>query len=158
MGVKGESQFQTFENSVQKTVSCLGGDASLASHIDSDPSAEGIFDTFRDWVKTSQTRPNIMAFQTEAIWDLMASANDSALASRWLDVFNAYQWVVENPEQHRTAARISITSNWGEIGLLTPSAYIMPDPQQPYAPEIQMSTTKITWTGGGGPGREIEIR
>ena len=157
INVKGESQYATFEDSVQKTSSCLGGDPKLASPLDSDPTSESIFKTFQQWVETAGTRPNIMSFQTMTIWDLMNSANDSEVASRAADVQDAYQFIVENPEQHQTKARLVITSDWGEIGLLTPSAFIAPDPEHPATPEAFFSSTKITWTSNGASQRDVTI-
>lgn len=82
-------------------------------------------------------------------------AVDADVARRGPDVDKAYQWIVENPEEHLTTARLTITSNWGEIGILTPSAYLIQDPQNPLPPGAAISTTKVTWDSHGGVGEVI---
>ena len=84
------------------------------------------------------------------LWDLMAAANSPAVARRAGDVYKAYQWIVEHPEQHITRARLVITSDWGEVGLLTPSAYMVKDENQPDLPGLSISKTKVTWDSPHG--------
>ena len=157
IAVKGEAQYAEFEDSVQKTSSCLGGDPRLASPLGSDPSSDSVFETFKEWVNTTHTRPNVMSFQTMTLWDLMSGANDSEVAARGTDVQDAFSWIVENPEEHQTKARLTITSDWGEIGLLTPSAFILRDPAHPPPTEAFFSSTKITWTSNSASQRFVEI-
>ncbi|KAL8822703.1 MAG: hypothetical protein Q9191_006567, partial [Dirinaria sp. TL-2023a] len=157
INIKGESQYAEFEDSVQKASSCLGGDPELASPLDSDPSSDGVFETFKQWVNTTHTRPNLMSFQTMTLWDLMSGANDSEVAARGTDVQDAFSWIVENPEEHQTKARLTITSDWGEIGLLTPSAFILRDPAHSAPVEAFFSSTKITWTSNSASQRFVEI-
>ncbi|KAI4193184.1 MAG: hypothetical protein LQ350_008433 [Teloschistes chrysophthalmus] len=155
--VKSEKQFQTFEQSVMKSSSCLGGDPKLSANIGSNPSSDGIFETFQTWVKTADTNPKIMSFQTIALWDLMSAARSDVLAKRAPDIAKAYQWIVENPEQHLTKARMVISSDWGEVGISTPSAYILKDPSQPDIPGLLYSATKVSWTANGGPPTQMTI-
>lgn len=99
-----------------------------------------------------------MSFQSEALWDIMNSAADPLLASRGTDVYKAYQYIVEHPEQHFTRARMVITSDWGEVGLLTPSAYIVRDPLGENPDTTFLESTKISWINpGGGPARGATI-
>ena len=158
VSVRGSSQFQTFEQSVQKTSSCMGGDPDLSATISSNPEAESVFDTFQSWVASADMKPNVMSFSTMTLWDLMAAANDSAVARRARDVYKAYEWIVEHPEQHLTRARMVITSDWGEVGLLTPSAYIVRDENQTELPGLSISRTKVTWDSPHGvPQRGLTV-
>ncbi|KAL8898550.1 MAG: hypothetical protein Q9207_006640 [Kuettlingeria erythrocarpa] len=159
VNIKGSEQFHKFEQSVQKTCSCQGGDPALRNFLQNNPAGgDSPFETFREWVKTADTRPMVMSFETAQLWDMISAADDSELAARSPDLRKAYSWIVENPEQHFTKARLSITSNWGEIGILTPSAYIMQDPQQGPVPGATIGTTKISWqTSEGRPARDLHI-
>ncbi|KAL8808108.1 MAG: hypothetical protein Q9200_004411 [Gallowayella weberi] len=155
-GVKGSSQFRTFEGSMGKASSCKGGDRVLANSIDTNPRAEGIFDTYLKWIDSTNTQPNVMSFQTMYLWDLMVSAKDSELARRATDLRNAYQWIVENPKQHVTRARMVITSDWAVISLATPSAYIMRDISIPKPEGATFTTTAVEWNSGGR-GKMLDI-
>ncbi|KAL8919688.1 MAG: hypothetical protein Q9208_006641 [Pyrenodesmia sp. 3 TL-2023] len=159
INVKASEQYHKFEQSVQKTCSCQGGDPDLGNFLGGNPGGgDNPFETFEEWVKTADTRPMVMSFETAPLWDMVSAANDSELAVRSPDLKKAYSWIVENPEQHLTPARLSITSDWGEIGILTPSAYIVKDPKQGPVPGAQVGTTKITWDGtGGGAARDLHI-
>lgn len=75
-----------------------------------------------------------------------------------MDVQNAYQWIVSNPQVHQTKAVFTINSDWGEIGLLTPSTSIIPDPDAPVDPSLlnnlNFASTKITW--GNEPSHQYQ--
>jgi len=90
-----------------------------------------------------------MSVQIMTLWDLMSASDEPAVSSRSLDVQRAYEWIGANPQEHRTKCRFVINSDWGEIGLLTPSAFIMEDPDSPIDPSVKanliLSSTRITW-------------
>ncbi|KAL8677443.1 MAG: hypothetical protein Q9186_006129 [Xanthomendoza sp. 1 TL-2023] len=154
--VNGSSQFRTFESSMGKSSSCKGGDRVLANGLDTNPRAVGIFDTYLQWINSTNTLPNVMSFQTMYIFDLMEAAKDNELARRATDVRKAYQWIVENPKQHVTRARMVITSDWAVVSLSTPSAYIMRDISMPKPEGATFSTTGVEWNSGGR-GRELDV-
>ncbi|KAI4168387.1 MAG: hypothetical protein LQ343_006472 [Gyalolechia ehrenbergii] len=157
--VKGESQYGTFEESVQRSSSCFGGDPDLSVSLGANPGADGVYDTFLKWSATAARGPNVMSFHSEPLWNIMNSAVDPVLAKRGPDVQKAYQWLVEHPEQHFTRARLIITSDWGEFGLLTPSAYIVPDPMAEQKDGLNIESTKVSWVnpaGGAARGETIE--
>lgn len=83
------------------------------------------------------------------LWQLMSAANDSKVARRQRDVQMAYNWIVENPKQHITKATLTITSDWGAIDLLTPSAFFARDPLRPDKTGAFFSKNKIEWNSGG---------
>ena len=158
VSVRSSSQFKTFEQSAQKTSSCMGGDPDLSASITSDPQAESVFDTYQSWVASADRKPSVMNFATMTLWDIMAGANSSTLARRAREVYKAYQWIVTNPEQHLTRARLVITSNWGEVGLLTPSAYMIKDEGQPDLPGLSISRAKVSWDSPmGAAEREVTV-
>lgn len=76
----------------------------------------------------------------------MSAANSDAVSNRASDVQKAFEWIVSHPRTHVTKARFTINSDWAEIGLLTPSAFITQDPDNPYPTDNTVfSTTKIVW-------------
>lgn len=140
------NEYKIFSNTFQKICSCLGGDPSIARRIDSNPTGDTAFSLYQQWAATSHTLPGVMHLQTMALWDLMEDAEDSDVADRAVDVRKAYEWIVANPKEHVTNCRFVINSDWGEIGLLTPSAIIKENKNSPYPREnIIFSTTKILW-------------
>ena len=131
---------------MQKTCSCQGGDPSIAGKIASNPEDTGVYAAFQSWISSSRTLPDVMSMQTMALWDLMSAAISPEIYNRAADVQAAFQWIVEHPAVHETKCRFVINSDWGEIGLLTPSAFIIPDPNSPPPTDnIIFSSTKITW-------------
>ena len=83
-----------------------------------------------------------------ALWDLMSASVSPDMYNRAGDIQTAFQWIAENPALHETKCRFVINSDWGEVGLLTPSAFIIqdPDPSNPTPKDnINFATTKITW-------------
>ena len=75
----------------------------------------------------------------------MSAASSSKITDRVADVENAFKWIVSHPAQHKTKCRFIINSDWGEIGLLTPSAFIEEDPDSKPSTEFVLSSTKISW-------------
>ncbi|KAL8951509.1 MAG: hypothetical protein Q9222_002512 [Ikaeria aurantiellina] len=157
-GVNASAEYNVFEGSDQKTFSCKGGDAKLAASLASNIYDTSVFKTFSSWAETSGDNPKLHSFQTMTLWDLMAAANDSNVARRVRDVETAFNWIVENPKMHVAKAKLTIQSDWGEIDLLTPSAYFVKDDTRPApAGETFFSKNKISWTSpGGARTQEIE--
>ncbi|RYP14427.1 hypothetical protein DL765_006370 [Monosporascus sp. GIB2] len=149
VSVAGTDQYKSFSNKMQKICCCVGGDATLATAIISGATGDDdVYQKFREWVKTHQQHPSIISIQTVALWDVMSTSPDPEVSRRSRDVENAYLWIVSHPRRHRTKCRLTINSDWGEIGLLTPSAFILSDPDSPVQhPNVSISSTKIRWDG-----------
>lgn len=149
--VKSTDQYATFTNQMQKTVSCRGGDPSIAGKIISAPNNDTVFQTFQAWEATARTLPDIMSFSVLEIWVLMSISNNTLVASYADDVQNAFVWMVQNPQPHRTPVRMYIESDWGEFGLLTPSAYVdaatvvVSPPEDPGLNNTIATQTKVQW-------------
>lgn len=152
--VKGSSQFSKFQHSLQKLSSCRGGDPKLSARLSANPGAIDVWETFKKWANSADTVPNVMSFQTTLLSDIITNAANDQLAAYGVQVQRAYDYLVENPVHHLTLARMSITSDWGEIGLLTPSAYIRKTEGQADVDGLVYSTTKVTWALGAGLQRE----
>jgi len=80
----------------------------------------------------------------------MEFAKDDVVANYSRDVADAFTYLVEHPQIHRTACRITITSDWAELGLLSPSAFIEIDEKSPAPPRAVITSTKVSWNSGGG--------
>jgi hypothetical protein len=104
-----------------------------------------IYKDYNSWVESSRKNPGIMSMETVAIWDLMSAAADETIVNRASEVENAYKYITSNPAQHVTQCRFVVNSDWAEIGLLTPSAFIKPSPSSPAASDFTLSETKISW-------------
>lgn len=148
-GIKGSDEYNTFEGSVQKTCTCKGGNEKLGDNLQANVNAKDVFKTYTAWAQTTGQNPRLHSFQTMPLWQLMSAANDSKVARRQRDVQMAYNWIVENPKQHITKATLTITSDWGAIDLLTPSAFFARDPSRPDKTGAFFSKNKIEWNSGG---------
>jgi hypothetical protein len=144
--IKTQDEYKAFSNSLQKLCSCIGGDDTLATKIDSDPADSAVWANYQNWIPTVKANPAVTTFQTQALWDIMSFSSDNDVSGRAEDIQKAYDWICENPEDHFTKCRLTINSDWGEIGLLTPSATIVEDKDLPYNRDnTYFGRTKITW-------------
>ncbi|KAI0055777.1 hypothetical protein BV25DRAFT_1921516 [Artomyces pyxidatus] len=145
--VKSTDEYKTFSGYMQKTVSCFGGDSAAAGKLTTQPQDDNVYTWFTDWSKTARDRPDVTSLSLMEIWNIMALAADPGVSARSGDVQTAFQWIVTHPRTHRTKCRLSISSDWGEIGLLTPSAFIVNDPEGAVLPtNIQVfNGTKVRW-------------
>ena len=156
-GVEASSEFSTFEGTVQKTVTCKGGDEKLAANLQSNIYDPNVFKTYTSWAKTMGENPRLHSFQTMPLWQLISAANDSKVSGRVHDVESAYNWIVENPKQHITKATLTISSDWGTIDLLTPSAFFVNDPARPDTNGAFFSKNKIEWNSRGRGVQFVEV-
>ncbi len=92
--VKSTDQYSSFNNKMQKTVSCAGGNSTLSQFLVSAPNNDTVYNTFSQWVGSSQTAPDVMSFQLMELWTLMSAVADPAVEKRAPDVLNAYNWIV----------------------------------------------------------------
>lgn len=144
--VKSTTEFTTFDETAQRTCSCQGGDPSLATLFVSSPESKDVYTTFQSWVATSRELPDVMSFQIMTLWDLMSAAISPDVYNRAPDIQAAFQWVTAHPALHQTKCRFVVSSDWGEVGLLTPSAFIIPDPESPPPTDnVVFSSTKISF-------------
>ncbi|KAL8882062.1 MAG: hypothetical protein Q9192_007655 [Flavoplaca navasiana] len=156
-GIEGSSEFNAFEGTVQKTVTCKGGDEKLAADLQSDIYDPNVFKTYTAWAKTTGENPRLHSFQTMPLWQLISAANDSKVSGRVRDVESAFNWIVENPKQHITKATLTISSDWGTIDLLTPSAFFANDPSRPDTVGAFFSKNKIEWSSRGSGPQLVEV-
>ncbi|KAL8845789.1 MAG: hypothetical protein Q9221_009074 [Calogaya cf. arnoldii] len=155
--VKGSTEYNEFMESVQKTISCRGGDEKLQNTLEANIYDPEVFKTYKAWANTTGQNPRLNGFQTMPLWELMASALDKKVVARVHDVQTAYNWIVENPKQHITKATLTISSDWGTIDLLTPSAFFTRDKSHPDDTGAFFSKNKIEWNSRATGPRDVEI-
>jgi hypothetical protein len=143
--VTNTSDYKTFQSTVQKTCSCQGGDPRMAVTISGHPNDKNICKHYNDWVDTTGTMPNIMSMQTVALWEVLAASMDDELVDLSPSVEDVFRYIVAHPGVHKTKCRFVISSDWGEFGLLTPSAIIRPDEENPAGKDFLISPTKVSW-------------
>ena len=153
--IAGESQYKTFTQSMEKDLSFSGGDDSIAEYIVASPSAEGIYKVFLKWAATAKAYPKPTGFSTVPLWSLMFAAKDPVIRGYWQDFRNAYNHIVENPEVHRTAVRMTVSGSSGIFSLLTPSAYLEVDPNHSLPQDTVLTPTRLIY--GGFPQVDLSI-
>ncbi|KAI0055085.1 hypothetical protein BV25DRAFT_1922113 [Artomyces pyxidatus] len=147
LSIKSSDEYKQFSGFMQKTVSCFGGDPAIAGQLATQPQDEHVFTRFTTWANTARNTPDVMSLSLMEIWNLMSMASDSEVRDRADDIQSAFAWIVAHPRTHRTKCRFTVSSDWGEIGLLTPSAFILHDHEGPKLPDdVQVfNETKIRW-------------
>jgi hypothetical protein len=144
--VKMSEQFKSYSKEVNQSVSCEGGDSSLATSLSSGFREDNVFDTFSKWAHSTGKHPGIMSLQTATLWDAMTATWEPDIVKYAHDVEVAYNWIMENPQLHKTKCRFTINSDWGEFGITSPNAFVVQDPDHPPPSDnLSFSGTKITW-------------
>ncbi|KAL8858870.1 MAG: hypothetical protein Q9178_004548 [Gyalolechia marmorata] len=153
--IEATSQYQKYKGTAAKKCSCHGGNQTLRASINSNPSADGVFQTYLEWVESANTDPKVVGFKTQPLWEVLFESKDIELNRREGDVRRAYSWIVEHPKVHLTSVRLSITSDWGEFSLQTPGAFIKRNESAPIVEGSFFSSTKVTWANPAGLGNPV---
>ena len=61
----------------------------------------------------------------------------------WTDIQDAYEYIASHPATHLTNCRIIVNARTGGLDLLSPEAFIAPDPGHPVPKGVTLSGTKI---------------
>jgi hypothetical protein len=138
-------QYRTFHAGMQTSVDVRGGHRGLATSLTLDPTDLNLY---RDWVLGHHLQEaDLMSFQTQAIWNLMRTANDPDTAKAAQHVQDAYAYIVTHPAIHITHVQFSISAGWGTFGLLSPEAILAVDPAVKKAcpGQVTMETKTVRW-------------
>lgn len=148
-GAKEKETYRKFSSEMQKFINCSGGDKDLRGTLNSDVGTDAVAEPFKKWIKTADSNPDVMAFGLMDIWTLIGTLDDAKLADYSMELEKAFRYIVNNPKRHKTKARFVISSDWGELGLLSPDAFIIEDPEHPPAADLKdqliFNSTKIQW-------------
>lgn len=158
--VNSTQQFKVFENTMQKTCSCDGGNVTLGNSICAG-TKDNLWDVYSQWSLSTERLPHVTNLKTESLWSLMEFSTDDAIAGYADDISTAFDFIVSHPTVHQTAVAMTVNSDWAQFDLLSPSAYIVRDERNP-PPEgiVIFEKTKIQWKSPGGqvnPGHNIRI-
>jgi hypothetical protein len=146
ISIASTDQYKVFSKELMQQVSCRGGDATYASSLNTSFQADDVYIIFTKWVQTAHQNPGVMSFHTAPLWDVMTATFDPRIVKHSADVKMAYEWIMENPLPHWTNATVTINSDWGEFGITSPNATIIPDPQNPPPVDnIVFNGAKILW-------------
>ena len=143
MYVQAQKQYETFARSMQKTSSCSGGNSTLASAIGNNPAGEHVWDQFLEWKSSIGENPAVTGFTTQPLWNLVKSSNNSKYSHMWIDIEDAYEYIASHPATHFTNCRMIVNARSGGLDLLSPEAFIAPDPANPVPKGVILSSTKI---------------
>ena len=140
-----QKQFKEFLDERHEDVNCVGGDSHLAEQLVHNLADPDIISTFQSWSQSTDDAPTIISFFLMSLWDLMPFAMDPDVSGRAVDVQRAFEWTLEHPQEHWTEGTLSVSSDWGEILLLSPGAYFcLPEAGIPQLPgNVQVEPTKI---------------
>lgn len=115
------------------------------------PQAQNIHDTYTKWANTTLADIGPSRVKTVPLWSIVGKAKDAALRARAADLEAAYQYITTHPRYHRTECRLEINSDWGDLSLLTPSAYIEFEDDSEAPEGTYWSSTKIGWRDTASP-------
>lgn len=143
--IKSSSDYLTFDQQRGQSITCTGGDLSIAGKIQASPQSDNVYNNFLKWRSVADTNPDLMSVETVTLWDLLTGTVDIDLMNWASQVQTAFSYIVNNPSPHRTTARLVINSDWGEIALNSPAAYILPDddPNNTLPDGVVLSPTKV---------------
>lgn len=125
--------------------SCRGGNETEALLIEAKPESDDIKDHRSKWLETINANPNVITLSVQTLWEVM-SEGGAELKKCALEVEKAFNWICSNPQVHQTHCRFTVSSDWGEIALLNPSAFIKQEPKSPPPTNnVNFTSTKISF-------------
>lgn len=104
---------------------------------------------YNAWLDTTDTNPDIVSFQIEALWALYGISSDSTISGAGAELKKAYDYIVQTPKPKSLhQVTVQVISDWAIFDLLSPSAIININP--PIDPLITIpSTTRLQFGEGG---------
>lgn len=144
--VSTEAQYSIYSQNSQQLVSVKGGDPNLALQLHSDPRN---LSAYKAWLDTTDTNPDIVSFQIEALWALYGISPDSTISDAGVELKKAYDYIAQTPKPKSLhQVTVQVISDWAIFDLLSPSAIININP--PIDPLITIpSTTRLQFGEGG---------
>lgn len=119
-----EAQYQNFQRLSQRIIRIRGGNPDLAEALVQSPD----FSTFQQWTDSILHNPELVTFRASELWTLLRDAYDRTLRNSARHLQNAFEYISslrdDLPNDKHTWVAFEIDSNWGEFGILTPSAVI----------------------------------
>ena len=146
---KASVQYQQFLTDSVNSISATGGDPKLRDTLETHPNDPGINNTLNAWLASGPGSTDVVSFGTANLWDLMNDDRVPEAQQKWLDINSAFLYLANNPQTHITSCRLVINSDWGEVSLYTPNAYIQADPSVVSEPRTDVLENKIYFINDG---------
>lgn len=146
---KASVQYQQFLTDSLNTISATGGDPTLRDRLETHANDPGVNDTFDAWLASAPGSSDVVSFGMANLWDLMNDDRVPEAQQKWLDINSAFLYLANNPQTHITSCRLVINSDWGEVSLYTPNAYIQADPSVVSEPRTDVLQNKIYFINDG---------
>lgn len=152
-----EAQYWNFSRVSQRIVRIRGGSPGLADALVDSPD----FTTFQQWKESISGNPVLVTFTTIELWTLLHEANDEMLRASASNIQNAFEFLssIRKPNDKRTWITFEMESNWGEFGIVTPSAVIGGGYSDQFAVKqpLSLGPAKLAWGSPSSPTQDLIV-
>ncbi|KAI6027944.1 hypothetical protein PISMIDRAFT_457224 [Pisolithus microcarpus 441] len=143
--VFGEAQYWNFNRLSQRIIRIRGGNSDLADSLVLSPD----FPTFQQWTQSISDNAELITLRATGLWTLLRDADDAKLRASARNVQDAFEYLssLRQPNDKRTWITFELKSNWGEFGILTPSAVIGGGDTDQFAVQqpLTLGPAKLSW-------------
>ncbi|KAF8129920.1 hypothetical protein EV363DRAFT_1337051 [Boletus edulis] len=140
-----EDQYWNFNRASQRIIRIRGGNAGLADALVESPD----FSTFEQWTESILDNAVLVTFRATELWTLLRDAYDETLRASAGNIQKAFEYLssLRQPNDKRTWVTFEMESNWGEFGILTPSAVIGGGDSDQFAirQPLSLGPSKLSW-------------
>ncbi|KAI0055778.1 hypothetical protein BV25DRAFT_1722970 [Artomyces pyxidatus] len=138
-------QFKAFVRESQASVQCVGGNptALLKAVLTPSTTASTMYQHYLKWLKSTDRLPSVVSFQLKPLYNVLFFATDTDVAAKADDIQQAFEWLFTHKPLHLTTCRFSVTSDSGQVALLTPGAFFVHDPTKPLPQGARIDDTKL---------------
>jgi len=152
-----EDQYWNFNRISQRIIRIRGGNAGLADALVESPD----FSTFEQWTESVLDNPVLVTFRATELWTLLRDASHGTLRASASNIQNAFEYLssLRQPNDKRTWITFEMESNWGEFGILTPSAVIGGGDSDQFAVRqpLSLGPSKLSWGSPRAPTQRIIV-
>ncbi|KAI0055561.1 hypothetical protein BV25DRAFT_1921709 [Artomyces pyxidatus] len=138
-------QFKKFVKESQGSVQCVGGNpaALLKAVLTPSTTASAMYQHYLKWLKTTDRLPSVVSFQLKPLYDVLFFTTDAKMAAKADDMQRAFEWLSTHTPLHLTTCQFTVTSDSGQVALLTPGAFFVHDPEKPLPRGVRIDDTKL---------------
>ncbi|KAI0055086.1 hypothetical protein BV25DRAFT_1922114 [Artomyces pyxidatus] len=138
-------QFRAFVRESDCSVQCVGGNPTALLKVVHGPftRASPMYQHYLKWISTTDRLPSVVSFQLKPLYDVLFFATDTDVAAKADDIQQAFEWLFTHQPLHLTTCRFSVTSDSGQVALLTPGAFFVHDPAKPLPQGARIDDTKL---------------
>ena len=152
-----ETQYWNFSRLSQRIVRIRGGNPGLADALAESPD----FATFQQWTESILGNAELVSFRASELWTLLRDATNETLRASATNLQNAFEYLssLRKPSDNHTWITFETVSNWGEFGILTPSAVIGGGDSDQLAVQqpVALGPAKISWGSPDSPTERLFV-